>query len=75
MDRRLKLAYLARARHHVAQGEEHIARQTALVAELERDGHDPNEARRLLARFIVMQAMHIDDCNRWEAEVSDEEET
>lgn len=72
MDRRRKLAYLARARQHVAQGEEYIARQRALVAELERDGHDPNEARRLLAKFIVMQSMHLDDCNRWEAELADE---
>ena len=73
MDRRLKLAYLAQARHHVAQGEEHVARQTRLVAELERDGHDAGEARRLLAQFIVMQSMHIDDCKRLEAELSNEE--
>lgn len=71
MDRKLKLAHLAQARHHVAQGEEHIARQTRLVAELERDGHDAGEARRLLAQFIVMQSLHIEDCNRLEAELSD----
>lgn len=73
MDRRLKLAHLAQARHHVAQGEEHVARQTKLVAELERDGHDTSEARRLLAQFIIMQSMHIEDCNRLEAELANEE--
>jgi hypothetical protein len=73
VDRQLKLAHLAQARRHVAQGEEHVARQTRLVAELERDGHDTSAARRLLAQFIVMQSMHIEDCNRLEAELSDEE--
>ena len=73
MDRRLKLAHLAQARRHVAEGEDHVARQTKLVAELVRDGHDAGAARRLLALFIVMQSMHIDDCNRLEAELVDEE--
>lgn len=72
MDHRLKLAYLAQARHHVAEGEEHIARQTRLIAELERDGHDANEARRLLAKFIVMQSLHIDGLDRLEAELFNE---
>jgi hypothetical protein len=73
MDRRLKLQHLVQARQHVAQGEEHIARQTKLVAELERDGHDAAEARRLLARFIVLQSMHTDDCERLERELADDE--
>lgn len=73
MHRWKKLAHVTQARHHVAQGEEHIARQTRLVAELERDGHDANEARRLLAKFIVMQSMHIDDCARREAALAADE--
>ena len=73
MDRRLKLAYLVRARQHVAAGEEHIARQTELVAELERDKHDASEARRLLAKFIVMQSLHIDGLERLEAELLDKD--
>jgi hypothetical protein len=72
MDRQLKLRHLALARHHVAEGQDHIARQTELVAELERDGHDTGPARRLLAQFIVMQSMHIEDCERLERELDPE---
>ena len=71
MDRQSKLRHLARARQHVAAGEQHIARQTRLVAELERDGHDVTAARRLLAQFIVIQSMHIEDCERLERELAD----
>jgi hypothetical protein len=72
MDRQLQLRHLALARHHAAEGQEHIARQTKLVAELERDGHDTGPARRLLAQFIVMQSMHIEDCERLERELDPE---
>jgi hypothetical protein len=71
MDRELKLRHLAMARHHVAEGQEHIARQTKIVAEFERDDHDPTTARRLLAQFIVMQSMHIEDCERLERELTE----
>ena len=72
MDQQLKPRHLVQARQHVAQGEEHIAQQTRLVAELERDGHDAMPARRLLAQFIVMQSMHIEDCERLEREFADD---
>ena len=41
---------LAMARRHVEQGEGHVARQKALIAELDRDGHAglAVEARALL---------------------------
>jgi hypothetical protein len=71
MDRRMMLNHVAQARHHVAEGEAHIARQRELVAELERDGHDASDARRLLAQFIVMQTMHMDDCERLERALSE----
>lgn len=70
MDRRTKLIHLAQARRHVAVGEEHVARQTELIAALERDGHDAREAQCLLARFIVLQTIHIDHCQRLERELS-----
>jgi hypothetical protein len=65
----MKLTHVVQARHHVAEGEEHIARQTDLVADLRRDGHDSGEARRLLAQLIVSQSVHIDNCARLEREL------
>jgi hypothetical protein len=70
MDLRTKLIHLAQARRHVAIGEDHIARQAELIDTLVRDGHDASEARRLLARFIVLQAIHIDNCERLEEELA-----
>ena len=39
---------LERAEGYVAEGERRVADQRALVAELERDGHDTTSSRRLL---------------------------
>jgi len=69
MDRYVIAQHLAQARRHVAAGELHLARQHEIIAELERDGHDANEAKRLLAQFIVMQALHLEDCRRLEREL------
>jgi hypothetical protein len=40
---------LEMAQRHVAEGEVRVARQTALVAELARDGHNTARAEALLA--------------------------
>lgn len=56
--------HLAQAEEHIALGEHHIARQRELVAELERNGHDTAEARRLLTTFEEMQKMHAADQER-----------
>jgi hypothetical protein len=40
MDRDMVLRHLAEAERHIVQGETHLARQFALIAELERRGHD-----------------------------------
>ncbi|MGB8629960.1 MAG: hypothetical protein WCD69_11295 [Xanthobacteraceae bacterium] len=69
MNRYILLQHLARARQHVAIGEVHLARQYEIIAEFERDGHDAAEAKRLLAQFIVMQALHIEDCRRLERDL------
>jgi hypothetical protein len=74
MDLGTKLNHLAQARRHVAIGEDHIARQAELIDMLVRDGHDAGEARRLLARFIVLQAIHIDNCGRLERELVEQPE-
>jgi hypothetical protein len=54
----------SQAERHVNLGESHIARQREGVVELERDGHDTTEARRLLANFEELQGMHLADRDR-----------
>ena len=45
-----RLEQLEMAQRHVAEGEIHLSRQKALIAELDRDGHDTADARRSLRR-------------------------
>jgi hypothetical protein len=52
------------AEGHIALGERHIVRQRKLVVELEQKGCDTAEAKRLLASFEELQAMHIADRDR-----------
>jgi hemerythrin len=59
---------LAEADRHVAEGEQHVARQREMVAELERDGHDAKAARELLRQFEQTLAMHVADRDRWRGE-------
>lgn len=49
MDRQIVLQHLAMAKRHVAQGIIHLAKQEALIVELERHGHDSADARAILA--------------------------
>jgi ribosomal protein S19E (S16A) len=54
---------LSQAERHVREGEERIARQTAVVEELERDGHvhAAGKARVLLATLqAVLDTWHAD---------------
>jgi hypothetical protein len=59
---------LAMARRHVEQGERHVARQKALIAELDRDGHAKLavEARALLTTFETSLRLERDDLARIE---------
>jgi hypothetical protein len=59
MDRAIVEEHLAQARRHIALGQKHIKRQTELIGELERDGHDAAESKRLLDLFKDVQAMHV----------------
>lgn len=43
--------HLAEAEEHVVSGRRAIIRQRELILDLERDGHEAAEARRLLATF------------------------
>jgi len=47
------------ASRHVAIGERNIARQHEIVAWLERDGHNSEVAKWLLASFEELHNMHI----------------
>ncbi len=62
---------LALAERHVADGERVVARQRAIVAELERDGHDATaaQARQLLAQFEELLALHVGDRDRLRREL------
>lgn len=70
MDRALIQDHLAMAERHVAEGEEHLDRQTALIAELERDGHDSRTARDLLGTLKESLALHIADRDRLRRELA-----
>jgi hypothetical protein len=53
--------HLQEAEEHILLGRHHIARQMHIVAKLERDGHNTNAARRLLATYGEMQEAHEAD--------------
>ncbi len=61
MDRETIERHLAQAEMHVSEGERHVVRQREIVGELEPDGRDLEFARKLLANFEAMYAMHVAD--------------
>ena len=64
IDRALWQEHLAQAERHVTLGETHIAKQRAIVAELERDRRDARIARDLLAELEQMQTLHVANRDR-----------
>jgi hypothetical protein len=59
--------HLAEAEEHVVSGRRAIIRQRELILDLERDGHEAAEARRLLATFEEMLKLNMadrDTCRR-----------
>jgi hypothetical protein len=48
----------------VASGRRAIVRQRELILDLERDGHEAGEARRLLAIFENLQTVHVAERDR-----------
>ncbi|MGX1164257.1 hypothetical protein AB7M16_000523 [Bradyrhizobium sp. USDA 372] len=64
MDREILQQHLALAQRHASMGEKHIARQESLIAELDRDGHDTAEARKILATLRDTQRLHEQDVER-----------
>jgi hypothetical protein len=70
MDRSLLFELLAMTDRHVAEGEQHIARQRVLIDELERDGHDTKSAIELLSVLEQTQAMHVAHRDRIRADLT-----
>jgi hypothetical protein len=64
MDRVLLEQCLTQDERHVAQGEDIVARQREIVAELANDHHDVRLAQELLTLFETTQALHIADRDR-----------
>jgi hypothetical protein len=64
MDRLTLLQHLAKAERHVAEGRHHIARQERLIAALDRDGHDTEEACVILTTLRETQVLHEQDRDR-----------
>jgi hypothetical protein len=69
MDRTMLEQHLPQAEGHITLGKGHIARQHEIIAELERDGHDTTEAKRLLAIFEETK-MHLADRDRIRQELA-----
>lgn len=57
-DDTILLDHLADADRTIALGVRHIARQRAIIARLERAGHDTGSSRALLETFLRTQTLH-----------------
>jgi hypothetical protein len=61
MDQGALQHHLAQAERHIARGVVHLARQRELIAELDRAGHDTEEARAILDTLMETQVLHLQD--------------
>ena len=59
LEREILEEHLRQAEEHVAKGERALAKQSALVIELERDGHGTEAARQCLKQFEELQAVFV----------------
>jgi len=63
--------HLVQAEAHVAKGEQTVARQMRIIAELDRDGHDATAARQLLVQFEELLQLHAADRDRLRRELDE----
>ncbi|MGC2782701.1 MAG: hypothetical protein WA397_02465 [Roseiarcus sp.] len=63
-DRATALRHLELANKHVSQGRQRVDRQAALIARLERDGHDTKQGKMLLEEMKITLALQIEDRDR-----------
>jgi hypothetical protein len=61
MDRYALQRHWAEAEQRVWRGQQNVNRQRRIIAELERDGHDANQARQLLSTIETTLRLHIED--------------
>jgi hypothetical protein len=71
MDRDTLKRHLTKVDKQVAIVTQNVARQRKLVAELERDGYDATQAKKMLEQFLEQQALHIVDRDRLIKELSE----
>jgi arginine repressor len=71
MDRVTLKRHLTKVEEQVAIITQNVARQRELVAELERDGYDASQAKKMLEQFLEQQALHIADRDRLMEELSE----
>lgn len=69
MNRSFYVKALAMAERHVAQGQEHIAKQRRIIAEFKERGRDSTVAECLLTTFLAAQKQHEDDRRRFTNEL------
>jgi hypothetical protein len=70
MDRQTMLEHLTMAERHVTEGENPPLAAKALIAELDRDGHDIEDARAILATMLETQQLHMEGPGRILRELS-----
>jgi hypothetical protein len=63
-DRATALRHLELAIKHVSLGQQRVDKQAALIAQLERDGHDTKQGKMLLDEMKITLALQIEDRNR-----------
>ena len=71
MDRDTLKRHLTKVEEQVVIAAQNVARQRKLVAELERDGYDATQAKKMLEQFLEKQALHIADRDRLIKELSE----
>jgi hypothetical protein len=72
MDRDIR-EHLSLAERHVSEGAAHVERQRELVKQLQHDGHDTDEALRLLGHLEELLAMYIQNRDRIQTELAEAE--
>jgi hypothetical protein len=70
--RELLHGHLKQAEEDVTRGEERLAYQRALIAELEREGRDVTAGKAFLAQLEEFQALNISARNRLRRDLLDE---
>ena len=70
MDPEILLDHLELANKQVSEGEVHLARQAALVADLRRNGRPIDEAEKLLRAFQEAQETFVAERNRIRRELA-----